>query len=266
MKSYALASIALTAVLFGSVSLKTAQEPGSVISKKSYQTNGTEGTITGTIALEGKAPRPLTIDMSVDPVCVAIHGELKTEWLRVRVGKIENAVVYIRSGGPIDEYSFPQPDAPAVLTHKGCRYEPHVLGIRVGQPLTISNSDPTQHNTHSMPKNNVERNQSQPPDAPPLSVTFSHPEPFIPFKDNQHPWEKAYVGVFSHPFFAISDERGHYTIQGLPPGLYTLVVWHEAFEEKTLELTVSPYETRIADFTFSAADDRYKDRYRYRNR
>jgi hypothetical protein len=259
MRTYALTSIALTAVLFGSSYLKTAQDPGSAITKKPYQSNGIEGTIIGTIALKGKAPGPLFIDMSADPVCQAM-GELKTEWRVVKAGKIANAFVYIRSGGILDEYSFPQPDSPAVLAHKGCRYEPHALAIRVGQPLTISNSDPTIHNTHPQLKNNAEWNQSQSPNAPAISVTFTHPETFIPFKDNQHPWENAWVGVFSHPFFAVSDERGHYSIQGLPPGLYTLVVWHERFGEKTLELTVSPYETRIADFTLDVADSRIKDR------
>jgi hypothetical protein len=254
MRTYALTSIVLTAALFGSSYFKTAQDPGSAINKKPYQSNGTEGTITGTIALNGKPPKLRVIDMSADSVCVAMNGELKTEEAIVRDGKVANTFVYIRSGGILSEYSFLSPDAPAVLAHKGCRYEPHVLGIRVGQSLTVSNSDPTHHNTHPTPKTNREWNQTQPPDAPSLSITFSRPEAFIPFRDNQHPWEKAFVGVFSHPFFAVSDERGYYTIKGLPPGLYTLVVWHERFGEKTLELTVSPYETRIADFTFDVPD------------
>lgn len=248
--------VLIAAALFVSSHLGSAQETAS-ITKKPYQSNGTEGTITGTINLDGKAPRSLTIDVSADEACV---GELKTEWMVVKAGKIANAMVYIRSGGRLDEYSFPQPDSPAELSHKGCRYEPHVQGIRVGQPLTITNSDPTFHNTHPTPKDNAEWNQSQLPGAAALSVTFSHPEMLIPFKDNQHPWEKAYVGVFSHSFFAVSDERGQYIIRGLPPGLYTLVVRHEAFPEKIMELTISPYETRVVDFTFSAADNRYKDR------
>ena len=260
MRPYFIRSMALmAAVLFACSYAGTAQDPGSAVTRKPYQSNGTEGTITGTITLKGKAPRPRLIDMSADPVCAAM-GELETEWWVVRAGKIANAIVYIRSGHILDEFSFPLPESPAQLAHKGCRYEPHALGIRVGQPLSIVNSDPTAHNTHYNAIINSEWNQSQAPDSPALSVTFSHAEPFIPFKDNQHPWEKAYVGVFSHPYFAVSDEQGHYTIQGLPPGLYTLVVQHERFGEKTLELTVSPYETRVADFTLDIADSRIKER------
>jgi hypothetical protein len=259
MRSFlVLTMMLMAAAVFASSHLRRAQETGS-ITKKPYQSIDAEGTITGAINLSGKAPRSLIIDMSADEACVSM-GELKTEWTVVQAGKIKNAMVYIAKGSNLDEYSFPQPDSAAELSHKGCRYEPHVLGIRVGQPLTITNRDPTFHNTHPTPRDNEEWNRSQPPDAAPLSITFSRPEMLIPLKDNQHPWEKAYVGVFSHPFFAVSDERGQYTIRGLPPGLYTLVVWHEAFPEQTMELTISPYETRVVDFTFSATDNRYKDR------
>ncbi len=120
----------------------------------------------------------------------------------------------------------------------------------MGQVLTISNSDPTQHNTHPTPRNNPEWNQSQSLDAPAVSRTFLRAETFIPFKDNQHPWEKAYVGVFSHPFFAITDGSGGYRIEGLPQGDYTLVAWHERFGEKTMEITIGSTETKNIDFTF----------------
>ena len=109
--------------------------------------------------------------------------------------------------------------------------------MRAGQVLTVLNSDPTTHNTHPTPRSNPDWNQSQPFGGTPLTVSFRHSELFIPFKDNQHPWEKAYVGVFDHPFFAISDEFGNYRIEGLPPGQYTVVAWHESLREKTVELT-----------------------------
>jgi hypothetical protein len=56
----------------------------------------------------------------------------------------------------------------------------------------------------------------------------------------------------AHPFFAVSDESGRFEIRGLPPGTYKLVVWHERLGEQELEITVTPGETRNADFTFDA--------------
>ena len=93
---------------------------------------------------------------------------------------------------------------------------------------------------------------SAPPSSPPFVKTFIRPELLIPFKDNQHPWQRAYLGVMVHPFFAVTDEFGRFQISGLPPGSYTLVVWHEKLGEQQVEITVAPGEIRNADFTYDA--------------
>ena len=80
--------------------------------------------------------------------------------------------------------------------------------------------------------------------------TFPREEALIPIKCNQHPWEKAFVGVMNHPFFSISDELGSYEIRGLPAGTYTFVAWHEAFDEQQMEITLVAGENRRIDFTF----------------
>jgi hypothetical protein len=40
------------------------------------------------------------------------------------------------------------------------------------------------------------------------------------------PWNYAYVGVFSHPFFATTDKDGFFKIDGVPSGRYTLETFH----------------------------------------
>jgi hypothetical protein len=256
MKLDSLRSLALmAAVLFASSYLGTAQDPGLLTNKELYHQTGAEGTITGTITLTGKAPKPRQIDTSADPACGTMNSELLTEDAIVNDGKVANVFVYVQSGDALNLYSFEQPTTAALLERKGCRYEPHVLALRTGQQLAISNVDPTQHNTHPQPKSNLEWNQTQVPGAT-FIKTFDRPETFIPFRCNQHPWEKAYVGVFSHPFFAVTDESGRYRIEGLPPGTYTLGIWHERFGEKTLAIRVFANETRDADFAFDVADKR----------
>ena len=162
-------------------------------------------------------------------------------------------LVYV-SSSTFDNYTCETPTSTVVLEHKGCRYEPHVLRMQAGQRLSITNSDSIQHNTHPTPKNNSEWNQTQAPGAPPILKTFQRAEVLIPFRDNHHPWEKAYVGVFSHPFFAVSDALGNYRIEGLPPGSYKITAWHEELGEKTAEVTVVPGESRFVGFTFAATD------------
>jgi hypothetical protein len=128
-----------------------------------------------------------------------------------------------------------------------------VLGLQVGQRLTIINNDATYHITHTFAKKNRDWIQSQSPGAPPLKKTFEQPE-FIPLKDDQHPWQEGYLGVFAHPFFAISDESGDYKIEGLPPGRYTVVARHETLGEQTVEITLGADESREVGFTFDTED------------
>lgn len=240
------------AALLAVAALSAGQEASVLVAKKPYVRTGYEVTLSGTITLTGKRPKPLRIDTSADPVCSQVNPDISTEWIVGQKGKLANVFVYVKSEA-LNAYTFEQPTSEAVLEHKGCSYVPHVLGIRVGQLLTIVNGDPTTHNTHPTPKINGEWNQSQPSGGTPITKSFKHGEMFIPFKCNQHPWEKAYVGVFDHPFFAISDEFGNYRIEGLPPGQYTVVAWHERFAEKTIEITFVPGEARDISFSFDVA-------------
>ena len=120
--------------------------------------------------------------------------------------------------------------------------------------LNILNHDPTVHNTHPASKNNPDWNQSQAPGASILNKTFPKPEMFIRFRDNHHPWERAYVSVFEHPLFAVTDDYGNYRIEGVPPGQYTVVAWHEHFGEKTVDIVFVPGESRYLKFNFDVKD------------
>lgn len=55
-----------------------------------------------------------------------------------------------------------------------------------------------------------------------------------------HPWARAWVGVLDHPFFAVTGADGRYGIRGLPPGRYTLEVWHEKYVTERAEVEVAP--------------------------
>jgi carboxypeptidase family protein len=241
--------ILLAIVLFGIVGLSLNAATNQ--DKPTYKIMGSEVTLVGTISFIGSPPEPVRIDMSADPICYKVNPHPTTEWVIVANQKLANVVIYVR-GEPLNLYSFDAPSPDVTLEHKGCRYVPHVLGMQTQQTLRIVNSDPTTHNTHPTPKNNREWNQSQPPGAVAIEQRFESPELFIPVKDNQHPWEKAYVGVFSHPFFSVSSEDGSYKISGLPPGQYTIVAWHEKFGEQTVDVSLTGNERRNLDFAFKA--------------
>ncbi len=219
--------------------------------KQPYQSKNDEGTISGVIKFDGTAPDRKKIDMGADPNCAAAGGEKMTEDSVVTDGKLANVFVYL-TGGPVDQFSFPTPTDAVVLDQKGCRYDPHVLGVMARQTLRILNSDQTAHNVHPTPKNNREWNESQPPGTAPKEKTFDRAETLIPVKCNQHPWMKAHVGVLGHPCFSVSAQDGAYTIKNVPPGSYTLVAWHEIMGEQKMQITVGASEKKTQDFTYKS--------------
>src|SRR5437588_7821047 len=200
---------------------------------KSYTAKGNEGTISGVVAYTGVAPEAKKIDTSADSVCTSKSPNLTTEEWVIKDGKLANTFVYIKDGTLADktkvaDYStWPNIPSSATLDQNGCHYKPHVLGVVVNEPITITNSDPTTHNIHFTPKNNPDWNQSQVNGAAPMTHKLAVAEVLVPVKCNQHPWMKSYVGVSKHPFFAVTAEDGSYSIKGVPPGKYTVVAWHE---------------------------------------
>jgi hypothetical protein len=165
-------------------------------------------------------------------------------------------LVYVKEGRALNEWSFETPTTPVVLDQRGCRFVPHVLGLQTKQILEIRNSDATFQNVHATPKKNPDWNQSQPPGADALTTKFRFPELALPLKDNQHPWKRAYAGVFEHPFFSVTNESGAFSIEGLPPGTYKIAAWHERFGEKTIEVVVTAGSGQYLHLSFASNDRR----------
>ena len=243
---------------------KTAEGPAEPTTPtgKQFAAKPDDGSVTGVIAYTGTPAAPKKIDSSADPACGQANPNLSTEDLVVKDGKLANAFIYVKDGTTADgtkigDYAFTTPTTAGKLDQKGCHYVPHVIGLQTNQKLSITNSDPTQHNIHPTPKSNPEWNQTQPNGAAAIEKSFARAEVLIPVKCNQHPWMKSYIGVLKHPFFAVSGEDGTFTIKGVPAGTYTIAAWHEKGgpngTEKTMQVTVPPSGAGKADFSFGEA-------------
>lgn len=209
----------------------------------------TAATITGTIKLEGEAPKPELIKMNADPVCMREGKGQTTEFIVAgEGGALQNVFVYVKDG--LGNRTFQAPTQAVVLDQKGCHYRPHVFGVMVGQPLQIVNSDPTLHNVHAMPKANQEFNTGQPMQGMKFDHTFTAKEVMVPFKCDVHGWMNAYAGVLDHPFFAVTDASGKFELKGLPPGDYTIEAWHEKLGPQEQKITVGAKESKEANFAF----------------
>lgn len=207
----------------------------------------TVGTVSGTVTLDGMAPKVSKIDMSQDPAC---KGANEAETVVVSSGDLANVFVYVKDG--LGSRTFDVPKDPVVLDQSGCKYHPHVLGVMAGQTVQIKNDDQTTHNIHPTPKDNREWNESQPPSSPAIEKNFAREEIMLPVKCNQHPWMKMYVNVVKSPFYAVTDKSGKYEIKGLPPGDYTLAFVHEKLGEQDQKITVAPKDSKTVDQKYKA--------------
>jgi hypothetical protein len=207
-------------------------------------------TVTGKVAFDGTAPTMKSLDMSATPYCEKAHAGTPVKSQEVVVngnGTLKNAFVWIKSGVPDKNWAVPT--TPVTLNQHGCMYEPHVVGVMTGQNLDVKTSDQTNHNIHPMPTGNPEWNETQPPGSEDKMKTFARQEVMVPVKCNIHPWMRAYIGVVSHPFYAVTGDDGTYTIKGLPPGTYTIQVWHEKYGTQDQQITVGAKESKTQDFT-----------------
>ena len=207
-------------------------------------------TITGKVTFSGEKPASKAISMDAVPACANQYkGTIPADDTIVNPNAtLKNVFVYVKAGLPARQW--PAPATPVSLDQKGCIYTPRVLGIMTGQDLEISNNDPSMHNVHPMPKNNKEWNTSQAPKGEKIVKQFDKEDIMIPFKCNVHPWMRAYVGVVSHPFFAVTGDDGSFTLKGLPPGDYTLAAWHEKLGTQEIKVSVAAKESKAADFAF----------------
>ena len=209
----------------------------------------TAGTVTGRVLFEGTPPENPVVRMSGDPQC-RNAGEVRLENYVVTDGGLDNVFVRVQSG--LGNYQFDTPAEPVKIDQQGCRYVPHVLGVRVGQPIEVTNSDPTVHTVHSVPDVNDEFNVAQARQGQTDVRTFATAEVMVPFKCDLHEWMKAYIGVVEHPFFAVTSGGGRFELNGLPPGTYTIQAWHEKGGTKTQQVTIGAGESKEIGFTFTA--------------
>jgi plastocyanin len=209
-------------------------------------------TITGTVTYEGKVPNLRPLAMDADPVCAEKHKEpVPSEVLVLGSGNTMGNVLVRVVGGLPPGKTWPAPKEPVTLDQNGCQYKPHVMGIMIGQPYRILNSDGILHNIHTLPKINKAFNKAMPPTVKETETSFDKEEAIFEIKCDVHPWMRAYVGVFTNPFFSVTGPDGKFTITGLDPGTYEIEAWHEKLGTQKASVTVGADETKTVAFTFS---------------
>lgn len=214
------------------------------------------GTVEGTVLLSGPAPRNRLIPMGADPNCLMINAGKKIRQETVvadEEGRLANVLVQLEGSSlPRSAPVSPVSTTPLVVSQEGCMYRPRVSAARIGQTLKVVNLDDTLHNVHARSDQGTDFNVSQPLTGMEHEFELTRPE-ILRLRCEVHPWMESYVAVLDHPWFAVTGTDGAFSIENVPPGSHTVVIWHERFGESRQEVQVPPAETVRIELTFAPA-------------
>lgn len=150
---------------------------------------------------------------------------------------LKNAVVYLE-GFPDDP--IPPGEAKThVLENRSCQFVPRVMVMRWGDRLVVKNNDPKLHIVHAYATKRTVFNVALPFPGNSLQIAHKINRPgLLQVNCDTHAWMHAYVHVFGHPFFALTDNKGFFSIGDIPAGRYLLKAWHEESGVQSAEVTV----------------------------
>ncbi len=210
------------------------------------------GVIEGKVLLSGSPPPPAFLATSA--MVASVCGEqVPDRSLSVGAeGGLAQVVVAVEGGASLPDAARPSPAT--LLNQQRCAYGPAVAAARAGTALEVRNSDPLVHNVRAMEGKQAVFNVAMPLEG----MTLKKPLPAAPgvvsVRCDLHPWMRAAVRTFDHPYFTTSDEAGHFRLE-VPEGTHTLVLWHPRLPEASLQrVTVKVGQTAQVQHTWAASD------------
>ena len=190
------------------------------------------GSISGTITFAGAAPEIKPVEVTKDTK-VCAQTQKYDESLVVGENKgIKNAVVSISNISNGKDFGEAM-----VLDQKECVYTPHIVLTPAGSELEILNNDGILHNIHTYSEANPAFNQAQPKFKKKLKKKFDQPE-VVRVECDAHGWMKGWIVVMDHPYYAVTDGEGKFSLSDVPAGEYEVKIWHETLGETMQKVTV----------------------------
>ncbi|MBZ0170608.1 hypothetical protein MELA_01455 [Candidatus Methylomirabilis lanthanidiphila] len=200
------------------------------------------GTITGTIKFVGTPPARKELQVTKDKEVCGKKQHLSYDLIVGPNKGIENAVVSLVDVKNGKKWTITK----ATLDQNGCVYEPHVVVMPAGGELDILNNDGILHNIHTYSKVNSSINKAQPKFKKVLTEKFAKPE-IVKVTCDAHSWMLGWLVVSDHPYVAVTNDKGEFTLGNVPPGNYKLEVWQETLGKKVQDVVVkAKQETKVA--------------------
>jgi len=231
-------------------------EPKKEEPKKEEPKKGAEGkmgtaTIKGVVEFSGKAPE-MKVPKKRHEMDFCKTKEVKYNAVIVEKGHLAETFVQIANDSLKGDYK--PPSKHAEIDQVDCMYAPRIQGVVAGQEIDIKNADGTMHNVHTYKGAESWFNQAQPKGSPSISKESPDEPKIIKFTCDVHPWMRGFVVVSSHPFFAVSDKEGAFTIEKVPAGEYTIEAWHPHYGLKTEKVKVEDGKTVEVKFKYDGTE------------
>ena len=204
--------------------------------------------VRGQVRLDG--PLPKREKVVIEPKKGGSHstqgcGSLIKDSQRLQVdaeGGVRNAVVWLELPGE----AGPETSGPALINQNRCVFEPHGVAIPAGGEIAVRNSDEVIHNVRIFRegKPDMLMRRWQKADAPDIRWRFNEPGRYT-VRCGVHPWMYAWVFVTPGGRAAVTDEKGRFTLSGVPAGPHTLRVWHETLGTREVPVRVKREGTEL---------------------
>lgn len=205
-------------------------------------------TLRGVVHYRGAVPEARRVTVTDDAATCGAIQEVQS----IRVGPNSGLADAVVSLIDISSGAAPASGQTVTLDQKDCSFTPHVVLAPVGA-VEVRNSDPLTHNVHTAAFENRSVNRTQPTGMDVIELRFEVPEK-VKVKCDLHPWMSAWIVVTDHPYHAITDAGGAFELPDVPPGSYTLEVWHETLGTRRQMVTVSPGEPLDITIDIDAGD------------
>lgn len=186
------------------------------------------GNLKGRFVFDGIAPDAVRLNVALPPQC-ANHNVMDE---RLIVDKkslgIKNVLIYVSSEKVNIHPSYEKTAKDTiVMDNKRCRFDPHVVVVRISQTLKFHNSDPLDHNFNMAPFGDAPVNPLLGQNGS-VKHNFSKAQRVpVPVSCNVHGWMRGFVVVRNDPYAALSDDQGSFELKNLPVGELEFTVWQE---------------------------------------
>ena len=185
------------------------------------------GRITGSIEVDGAAIRDTLVRPGIDlDVCGRAFVDTTVRRLGDRLGDVVVWLADARSGKPVSLSRRFE------LQHARCRLRPRVQAVIARGTLNLRSRDRAVHPTRFIRSEGGETiavvTEHDDGQVIPLEDLLEHPGR-IEVRCDLHPWTRAWLFAFDHPYYTISGRRGEFALDSIPLGRYRLVAWHERY-------------------------------------